>query len=241
MMSTCDALMVSASALFAQNLYKPLVRGKSARHYLFIVRLASVLIVSGGIIIAYLLPGFITGLEIYLRISSIIGLPLLLGFVWRRATVAGAWASVLGCYGVWMLCAVPEIASFLAGFPALAEAGVVRQSAPAGWTIHLPWQILFYLGGGFIAGIAVSLATRPVSADKLDLFFALLRTPIRQGEVLREACTLPEGVAVPEPRYLFPGTGIELLVPGRRTIIGFLAGCAAVALLIGAVVLIMGG
>lgn len=239
MMSTCDTLMVSASALFAQNLYRPLVPGKSTAHYLRVVRLASVLIVVGGIIIAYLLPGFITGLEIYLRISSIIGMPLLLGFIWRRTTVAGAWSSVLGAYSVWMLCTLPAVASWVAGIPGAVDAGIVRENAADSWVIHLPWQILFYLSGGFFLGILVSLLSPQVPREKLDLFYALLRTPIRPGEVIKEACTLPEGSIVPEPRYLFPGTGIELLVPSRRAILGFVAGCAAVAALIGTVVWIV--
>jgi len=241
MMSTCDALMVSASSLFAQNLYRPLVKGKSQAHYLMVVRLASLLIVVGGLTVAYLLPGFITGLEIYLRLSSIIGLPLFLGFVWRRTTVAGAWSAVLAAYGIWMVCTIPAVASWLAGFPAMVDAGVVRETSNSGWTIHLPWQILFYLSGGFLAGIVVSLLSPRVAEAKLEIFFGLLRTPVRPEEVLQEPCTLPVGAVVPEPRYLFPGTGIELLVPGRNTLIGFFSGCAAVALLIGAVVWIMGG
>lgn len=239
MMSTCDTLMVSASALFAQNLYRPLVPGRSAAHYLGVVRLASVLIVLGGIVIAYLLPGFITGLEIYLRMSSIVGLPLFLGIIWRRTTVAGAWTSVLGAYAVWMICSVPAIVTWFAGIPSAVDAGIVRESSVGGWAIPLPWQILFYLSAGSLLGIVVSLFSPQVPGAKLDLFFALLRTPIRPGEVLKESCTLPEGSAVPEPRYLFPGTGIELLVPGRRTMIGFLAGCAGVAALIGSVVWIL--
>lgn len=240
MMSTCDTLMVSASALFAQNLYRPLVPGKSTAHYLWIVRLASVLIVVGGIIIAYLLPGFVTGLEIYLRMSSIIGLPLFLGMIWRRTTVAGAWASVLGAYAVWMLCTVPAVTAWAAVIPGTVDAGIVRENGGGAWAIHMPWQILFYLSGGFFLGIVVSLFSREVPREKLDLFFSLLRTPIHPEEVLKEPCTLPEGSIVPAPHYLFPGTGIELLVPGRRTIVGFLAGCAGVAALIGSVVWIVG-
>lgn len=172
--------------------------------------------------------------------SSIIGLPLFLGMIWRRTTVAGAWASVLGAYAVWMLCTVPAVTAWAAVIPGTVDAGIVRENGGGAWAIHMPWQILFYLSGGFFLGIVVSLFSREVPREKLDLFFSLLRTPIHPEEVLKEPCTLPEGSIVPAPHYLFPGTGIELLVPGRRTIVGFLAGCAGVAALIGSVVWIVG-
>lgn len=237
MMSTCDALMVSASSLFTQNLYRPLVPGRTQRHYLQVVRAASVVIVAGAMSIAYWLPGFIAGVEMYWKLSSVIGLPLLLGLVWRGITPAGAWAATLGAYAAWWLTTLPGVVAWVADWPAAAALGIVTD-ARAG-AIALPWQILFYVTTGIVAGVATSLVTRPLDKTKLDLFYALMRTPVRRGEVVTAACTLPEGVTPPPARYLFPGTGIELLVPGRRTVIGFSSGCAGVAALIGFVVWLM--
>ncbi len=57
--------------------------------------------------------------------------------------------------------------------------------------IYLPWQMIFYLAGGTIAGIVVSLFTKPVATEKLDNFYALIRTPIAPGEQISAPCTLP--------------------------------------------------
>ena len=231
MMSTCDALMVSASALFTQNIYRPLRPGRPQSHYLIIVRIASVVIVGGAVTIAYLLPGFIAGVEIYWKLSSIIGLPLLLGLVWRGLTPAGAWSTVICAYGAWWLTTLPGFVSFAAALPYAEALGLVPEARSG--ALALPWQILFYIITGILAGIIVSRFSHPLSADKLELFYALMRTPIQPGEVVEQACTLPDGVEPPPPRHLLPSTGIELQVPSRRTVVGFLSGCAAVVALIG--------
>ncbi|HRI87590.1 MAG TPA: sodium:solute symporter family protein, partial [Candidatus Hydrogenedentes bacterium] len=48
-MSSCDCFMISAAALFTQNIYRPLSRGKSEAHYLWVGRVVSILVVVGGI------------------------------------------------------------------------------------------------------------------------------------------------------------------------------------------------
>lgn len=237
MMSTCDALMVSASALFTQNLYRPLAPQRTQAHYLLVVRLASATIVAGAMTIAYLLPGFIAGVEIYWKLSSVIGLPLMVGLVWRGLTPAGAWATTLGAYGTWWLTTQKPFVALLGGLPGAETLGLV--SAARAGAMALPWQILFYVVAGVLAGILVSRFTRPLPTEKLDLFYALMRTPIQQGETVEQACTLPAGVTPPPARHLFPGSGIELLVPSRRTVLGFLAGCAAVVGLIAFVMWLM--
>jgi Na+/proline symporter len=231
MMSTCDALMVSASSLFTQNLYRPLVPGRAQEHYLRVVRVASALIVIGAVSIAYWLPGFIAGVEMYWKLSSVIGLPLLLGLLWRGLTPAGAWAATLGAYAAWLATTLPWVVQAVASWPAAAEWGLVNDTRAG--AIALPWQILCYVAAGITAGVATSWFTPPLDAAKLDLFYALLRTPVHRGEVVAAPCTLPEGVVPPPAQYLFPGTGLELLVPSRRTTTGFLSGCAGVAVLIG--------
>ena len=47
-MSSCSADMISSSALFTENLYRPMVPGRSSAHYIGASRVASVLIVAGG-------------------------------------------------------------------------------------------------------------------------------------------------------------------------------------------------
>ena len=84
----------------------------------------------------------------------------------------------------------------------------------------------------------MSLITKPVAEEKLDNFYALVRTPVRIGEEIPAPCTLPADVIVPPKRKIFPGTNLELLVPTAQSVIGFLAGWSFVAAIIFVVYLI---
>src|SRR5262249_17810945 len=95
--------------------------------------------------------------------------------------------------------------------------------------------IAFYLTAGTVAGIVVSLLTRPVAEEKLVRFFSLTRTPIVPGEVVVEPCTLPLGVEVPDRPMLATAFGLEIPRPSRTSVLGFLAGWAAVGALVGVV------
>jgi Na+/proline symporter len=104
--------------------------------------------------------------------------------------------------------------------------------------IYMPWQMVFYLTGGTLVGIIVSLFTRPVAKEKLDNFYALVRTPVKPGEKVAAPCTLPEGAVVPEKRSIFPNTSFEVSIPSLTSVVGFLIGWACVAAIIGSVYLI---
>jgi hypothetical protein len=105
--------------------------------------------------------------------------------------------------------------------------------------IYEPWQIAFYLSAGLLAGVVVSLLTRPVERERLDRFYALTRTPIVPGEVVLEPCTLPVGSVTPDRPMLATAFGLEIPRPSRTSLVGFLAGWAAVAALIGAFFLLV--
>ena len=94
-MSSCDSFMIASSALFTENLYKPLVPDKPAKHYLWVGRIVAMAIVAGGLLSAYLIPSVIKGIEIFWKIAPMLGIAFWLGLFWRRMTTAGAWASAL--------------------------------------------------------------------------------------------------------------------------------------------------
>ena len=236
-MSSCDAFMISSSALFTENVYKRLVPRQSPRHYVTIGRITAVLVVAGGVGFAFWLPGVVKGLEIFWKISPMMGIVFWLGLFWRRTTVAGAWAATLSAFGVWWLTGQEFFISWL-GRLEVAEAlrfVFVKNGVPE---VYLPWQMIFYLSGGMLAGILVSLVTKPVAKEKLDKFYALIRTPVEPGEVIIEPCTLPEGAVVPERRNLIGGKNFEIPVPSKTSIIGFLIGWGCVAAIIVSVYLI---
>jgi hypothetical protein len=109
----------------------------------------------------------------------------------------------------------------------------------AGLEVYLPWQMIIYLAGGFLAGIVVSLLTKPLPKEKLDNFYALLRTPVAVGEKVLAPCTLPVGAVVPPKRAVFPNTNWEFLIPSRTSVVGVAAGAAIVCLMVYAVYLLV--
>ncbi|MHC4529727.1 MAG: sodium:solute symporter family protein, partial [Planctomycetota bacterium] len=239
-MSSCDAFMIASSALFTENVYRRLICGKNDKHYITVGRIAAAAIVGGGVAFAFWLPDVVTGLEIFWKISPMMGIALWLGLFWRRTTSYGAWAATLTAFGVWFLTTQSFFIDFM-GSIAGSEAMRFVMVKDTGPEIYLPWQMLFYLTGGTLSAIIVSLLTRPVPEEQLDNFYALVRTPIQPGEKEAAPCTLPEGIVVPEKRKLLPFKNLEILVPSPTSIIGFLVGCVCVATIVYAVYLIANG
>ncbi len=236
-MSSCDSFMIASSGLFTKNIYKRLLPGRNAKHYVFVARAASLIIVAGGVIFAYRLEGVVAGLELFWKISPMMGIAFWLGLFWRRTTAAGAWASTLTAFGVWWLTTQELFISWL-GSLSMAESLTfifVKDGVPE---VYLPWQMVFYLSAGTIVGIVVSLFTRPVPEEKLDNFYALVRTPVKPGEQVSVPCTLPDDAEVPEKRNIFPNTSLEIAIPSRTSVVGFLAGWVCVAAIIYSVYLI---
>ena len=240
-MSSCDAFMIASAGLFTENIYRPLAPDHPQGHYVTVGRIASVVVVSGGVAFAYGLRGVVEGLEIFWKISAMMGIAFWLGLFWRRMTTAGAWATTLIGFAVMLF--TSEIAfgersiwDFNQHF-----AQYLPQFMLFDGKLHLPWQMILYLGAGLTSGIAVSLLTKPVAAEKLENFYALTRTPVTLGEQVDKPCTLPAGVVVPERRNLLPNTSLEIAIPSRISVVGFLAGWACVAAIVACVYMIANG
>lgn len=239
-MSTCDVFMVSAAGLFTENCYKPAFKTRSRRHYLWVARVTSLLVVTCGVVIAYTLPTVIAGLQLFWKITPMMGVAFWMGLLWRRATVAGAWASTLAGFGVMTLLEFDPVVHWIATWPISASLGLVVDSPSRGLVFSLPWQMLAYLTAAFATGIAVSLVTRPVRADKLDLYYALVRTPVRRDEPpVEEPCTLPPQVQPAPRRQLVTAFGLEIPYPSFNMMAGFIACWIIVGLMIGGLVVFM--
>jgi len=232
-MSSCDAYMVSSSALLTENIYRPiLVKNKSDKHYMFVGRIISAIVVLFGIYFAFSLESVVHGLEIFWKVSAMMAIPFWAGLFWRRATSAAAWVSTL------------------ASFAALLFTGTIRVFGNVLWDFNatladklpgfmlfegklsLPWQMIIYLSVGVISAIVVSLFTKPVGKKKLDKFYECLRTPIGPDEPETEPFTLPDGIE-PAPRNtLVKHPDFEIPKPTVISVIGFLCGWGAVGILI---------
>ncbi len=230
-MSSCDSFMIASSGLFTENIYKPLMPHRSERHYVFVGRITALVVVVGGVVFAFRLPGVVEGLKTFWKIAAMTGIAFWLGLFWRRTTSAGAWASTLSAFGMWWLTTQSFFISLIERSPLAGPLRlVVQQNGKP--EIYLPWQMVLYLAAGLAAGILISLLTKPVKKEKLENFYALARTPVKPGEQVPAPCTLPKDAVVPPPRKVFPRSNLEIPIPARSSIIGFLAGYAAVAVLI---------
>ena len=75
------------------------------------------LIVAGGLGFAYRLPSLVKGLEIWLSIAPMMGIAFWMGLLWRRTTVAGAWASAIAGFAVWALAVQAPVVAWAGGLP----------------------------------------------------------------------------------------------------------------------------
>lgn len=235
-MSTCDSLMVVASALFTENIYKKfLCPGRADRHYTLVGRIVSALVVVLGILFAFNLESVVSGLEIFWQVSAMMGIAFWIGLFWRRATVAGAWAATLTSFGVLLFTSKIAFGGYVLWNFNEHLAGKLPAFMLFDGGLSLPWQMIFYLTAGFVVLIVVSLFTRRAPKDRLDRLYDCIRTPIGADEPEAEPFTLPAGVQ-PGPRnVLIKHPDFEIPRPTLIGVGGFLAAWLGVGLLIGAV------
>jgi Na+/proline symporter len=239
-MSSCDALMVCSSALFTENIYKPLIApGRQDKHYMRTGRVVAVLVVLCGIFFAYQLENVVQGLEIFWKVAAMMGIPFFVGLFWRRATSAAAWVSTIASFAVLLFTSkINMFGKVLWDFNAVFADRLPEFMRWEG-QLYLPWQMIIYLVVGLIAAIVVSVFTKPEKKEKLDKFYQCIRTPVRAGEGETKAFTLPEGVE-PAPRNVWlDHPDFEIPKPTLVGVVGFLAGWAAVGALIAMLVLIL--
>ncbi|MEN8716641.1 MAG: sodium:solute symporter family protein [Verrucomicrobiales bacterium] len=237
-MGSCDSFMVASSGLISRNLYRPLFPGKSDGHYLSVARISSLVVVIGGVLLAYLAEGVVPLLENLWKINTMMAMAFWLGVFWRRASVAGAWAATFSALLVWALTIRQDVASAVQDVAIVEQFSMLKFVDGIPVSFSLPWQMLLYIVVGFAVGIIVSLFTRPVKGKKLDRFYNLLRTPVTPDEGQSDPCTLPEGVE-PGPRnVIFPQSNLEIPKPGKLAVLGFLAGWLMVGAIISSVALI---
>ena len=237
-MSSCDSFMISSAALFTENIYKPLRTDVSNSHCIWVGRLASVVVVAGGVAFAFWVPSVVKALEIWFMIAPMMGLVFWIGLFWRGMTVAGAWATTLTGFAVWWVSTQPWFIRWLSELPA-AESLRLLWTEGETTVVYLPWQILFYSSVASLVGIAVSLVTPAVDPIKLNRFYQLSRTPVQAGEKVLQPCALPEGAPTVVRPMLLTAGGLEIPMPSRTSVIGFVAVWLLVGGIIGAFVWIV--
>ncbi|MGE0545830.1 MAG: hypothetical protein AB7O24_27550 [Kofleriaceae bacterium] len=168
-MSTASTQMNWGASYVVNDLYKPLCPGKSERHYIWVGRIGSIVILGLALLVAF---AYVQGLtRWFLFINSIVFafvLPLSwLRFFWWRLNIYGeAAALILG---------LPL--SYLVWFPL----GFSNDKA------HPFWHgFLLLFGLGTIVIITISYLTRPEKLETLRAFYEKCRPPGLWGPVTRE-------------------------------------------------------
>ena len=232
-MSSCDAFMMASSALFTENVYREiLVKGRTDRHYVRVGRVVAGAVVLFGILFAYELESVVTGLEIFWKVAAMMGIAFWAGLFWRRATSAAAWASTLVSFGTLLFTEKVQLFGHTVWDFNARLAGSLPDFMLWEGKLYLPWQMIFYLAAGLITLVVVSLATRREAREKLDPFYACLRTPVGPDEPETAPFTLPAGTKPAPRRAWLNHPDLEIPRPERVSVVGFVAGWAAVALLV---------
>ena len=95
LMSTADTLMITGSGLLTHNIYRPLVSGKSERHYIFVGRTIGSLILIGAAVIAVQFDTILQIVKLSWEINVMVAASFWLGMKWRRANRISAWCSII--------------------------------------------------------------------------------------------------------------------------------------------------
>ncbi|MCA9005947.1 MAG: sodium:solute symporter family protein [Planctomycetaceae bacterium] len=225
-MSTSDAQMIISSGLFTENIYrKCIVKNRSQRHYLWVGRLAGLVIVILALILQTTFTDIIDALKTIVKTPACIGISLWFGIIWRRWNVISVWVSTITGIVVW------TIVAFHADV--LYNSGIFPESMfKSGNEMKDVWQMFSFMSLAILSGILVSFLTPRQSQEKLDHFYKLMHTPVKLNEVIDAPCTLP---AEPEPmgRKLFPNSkDIEIPYPTFQDLAGFALAWGAVAAII---------
>jgi SSS family solute:Na+ symporter len=101
--STAGTLMISASSLFARNVYAPLVPGRSEAHYIGVGRLAGAGVLAAAALICIAYDTIVEMLKFFWEYNAIVAASFWCGLKWRRATRAGAWASILTAFTLFLV------------------------------------------------------------------------------------------------------------------------------------------
>jgi SSS family solute:Na+ symporter len=87
--------MISASSLLTHNFYRLVVRGRPEKHYVLTGRLLGAVVVIGGAVIATMFESIFAQIKFLWEFYAIFAASFWLGMLWRRATRAAAWSSIL--------------------------------------------------------------------------------------------------------------------------------------------------
>ena len=177
-MSTLSAYMIASSALVSRNVYQRYINpAASDGQILKLARIAGLVVVALGVGVAGLVSDVADALIIMIAINSFLGLAMWFAVLWKKASSAGVWASIIVMIPIWLI---------------LGPMGLKLHDAINGpiWLgiygskANLPYLLLSYLPAGIFTFIVASLLAKPMNKKKIDDFYLLITTPVGKEQVL---------------------------------------------------------
>jgi len=112
-MSSLDAQSVTNAALFVRNIYEPVVKGRTERHYINVGRATIGVILVLGVLTALWSANLLNLFKYFISLPAVFGGAIWLGFIWRRLTKAAVIAQVVIAFTIYAV--VPNL------FPAIPQ------------------------------------------------------------------------------------------------------------------------
>jgi solute:Na+ symporter, SSS family len=113
------AQSVVLSGLVVKNLYEPLIKGRSERHYVMVARLAVPVLLAAGVLIGLFLNDVVAILKFAIVLLLVWGVPVTTLFIWRRVTQIAVLAQVFAT--LVLIAVVPWVVSSIPAFARSAE------------------------------------------------------------------------------------------------------------------------
>ena len=166
-MSTVDAYMNWGASYIMNDLYKRFIRpNKSERHYVFVSRIASVLIMALATLYAFYAESVETTFQLILNFTAGIGVVNLARWFWWRVN---AWSEITT-----LIVSIPAI---LLQKPVAIAFGVITSEQAEIGQKSLLFNLLFMIGFTALFWIPATLLTKPVDIEKLKEFYKRTRPP----------------------------------------------------------------
>ena len=119
------AQSVVLSGLVVKNLYEPLVRGRSERHYMVVARLAVPCLLAAGVLVGLFLNSIIAILKFAIVLLLVWGVPITLLFIWRRVTQVAVLVQVIAT--LIFIAVIPSVVSSIPAFARSAELTILTR------------------------------------------------------------------------------------------------------------------
>ncbi len=183
-MDNCAVNMLSFAGIYSNSIHRRIMPAADEKTMVNVSRLASLAFAVVSIGLSYAFTDVPAAMRFLWQTIPLMGIPFVIGLLWRRANRYGAFGSFLGALG-----------AMLVGRYAFGWEG----------DVGLPKTITLFIVTGVLTGIVISLVTKPESKGLTDAFFLLLKTPIGQEHVLLEAGFS----AMPGTNTFAPPAGVE--------------------------------